>query len=395
MLKTIKRLIRRRKAVSPVIAAILLIALTVISVAIVYFLVIPMFNTSNLYATVYNIKDRNKDSWYDEITLYVSNLGTKEVEISQVIIWTVPQNFLSDSNQWVNHEEWNFTTAAGAIVSPSDPKTVKLRTDNTYVIPSDQIELELYDQTYYRLEIYYSGQAAPYITDWSLLNEQADFDDVLENFETFDLQVYGLEGSIDVPGWVSNNYWTTGGEEHGPLLPGQNVWLPVPGQSEYVKFYYTGKIVIFHSLNGNLTNQPTFQQINRSAIPFRANKLYILGLAGSWGDEFHRNGIALTLNVTYTDGSSDIWDLGHDYIDDWWYDSNRDTSPTGISECVSAPYGMITEIDLGNQLDWPYEPIHTHTASFSVNVYKYIQYISFIDPGNDRSGPHLISISAA
>ncbi|MCK5159517.1 MAG: hypothetical protein KAR08_10190, partial [Candidatus Heimdallarchaeota archaeon] len=223
--------------------------------------------------------------------------------------------------------------------------------------------------------------------DWTLLNEQVDFDDVLDNFEVFDLQVYGLEGSIDVPGWPSNNYWTTGGENHGPLLPGQNVWLPVPGQTEYVKFYYSGKIVIFHSVNGNLTNQPTLQVINRTAVPFRANKLYLLGLAGSWGDEFGSNP-ALTLNVTYSDGSSDIWDLGHEYIDDWWYNSNSG------DVCVSAPFGVIREIDLGYQLDSPGQPIHTHTASFSVNVFKYITYISFIDPGNDASGPHLISISA-
>ncbi|MBK5112374.1 MAG: hypothetical protein KGD59_12340 [Candidatus Heimdallarchaeota archaeon] len=389
MLKTIKRLINRRKAVSPVIAAILLIALTVTSAAIVYFLVIPMFNRTNLYATVHGIKDRNKDSWYDEITLFVSNIGTREVEISQVIIWTVARSQLGNKNQWIKHEEWNFTIAGSAIVSPSDPKTVKLRTDNTFVIPSDQIELELYDETYYRLEIYHSGQTAAQISDWALLNAQADFDDVLENFEVFDLQVYGLEGSIDVPGWPSNNYWTTGGDNHGPLLPGQYVWLPVPGQSDYVKFYYTGKIVIFHSVNGNLTNQPTLQQINRTAIPFRANKLFLLGLAGSWGDEFANGATALTLNVTYTDGSSDIWNLGHEYIDDWWYNSNAG------ARCVSVPFGMIKEIDLGNQLDSPYQPIHTHTASFLVNVFKYIQYISFIDPGNDASGPHLISISAA
>ena len=387
MLKTIRRLIKRRKAVSPVIAAILLIALTVSSVAIVYFLVIPMFSRTNLYATVYHIKDRNKDSWYDEITLFVSNLGTKQVEITQVIVWTVPRSSLGNRNLWVKHEEWNFTITGSNIVSSSDSKTVKLRTDNSYVLGSDQIELELFDDTHYRLEIHQSGQAAAYITDWSILNEQVDFDDVLDNFEVFDLQVYGLEGSIDVPGWSSNNYWTTGGEDHGPLLPGQNVWLPVPGQTEYVKFYYTGKIVIFHSTNGNLTNQPTFQQINRSAIPFRANNLYILGLAGSWGDEFGSNP-ALTLNVTYTDGSSDIWNLGHEYIDDWWYNSNAG------DRCVSAPFGIIREIDLGYQLDWPGQPIHTHTASFSVNVFKYIQFISFTDPGNDASGPHLISISA-
>ena len=161
-----------------------------------------------------------------------------------------------------------------------------------------------------------------------------------------------------------------------------------------MKFYVTGKIVIFHSSNGNLTGQPTFLQINRTANPFRANNFFILGLAGSWGDEFPTDATALTLNITYTDGSSAIWEMGHDYIDDWWYNSNRDTSPTNSAECVSAPYGKITEIDLGYQVDSPYQPIHTHTAGFPLDIFKYVQFISFIDPGNDASGPHLLSITA-
>ncbi|NHK33010.1 MAG: type IV pilin [Asgard group archaeon] len=387
MLKTLKRLVRRRKAVSPVISAILLIALTVISVSIVYFVVLPFMNRTNIYAAIYDVKDTNKDSRYDFINLFLSNTGTRSVEISEVIIWTTPKGALGDSSFWIKHEGWEFIRASGNVLLPSNFREESLN-------GSSQIELTINEETYYRLEIIHSASATPYFSDWTLLNDQVDFSDLVNDYRAMDLQAEGFAGTIDVPGWSSNNYRTTGGPEHGPFFENRFIWLPVPEETKYVKFFTTGQIVIFHSTYGNLTDQPTFQQIDRTSNPFRANKLYILGLAGSWGDEFPTNAIALTMTVTYTDGSTATWEMGHDYIDDWWYDSNADTSPTHISECVSAPYGKIVEIDLGTQLDWPYEPIHSHTATFHLDVYKYIRYISFTDPGNDASGPHLLSITA-
>ncbi|MFW9925049.1 MAG: archaellin/type IV pilin N-terminal domain-containing protein, partial [Candidatus Thorarchaeota archaeon] len=387
MLKTIKRLIRRRKAVSPVIATILLIALTVTSVTVVYFLIIPYLNRTQLDAFVLKVKDSDKDSKYDQITLYVSNFGTKELEINKITIYTVPEGLIGDSNYYSIHNNWTFVKAADAYLAPSE-------ITNAVITGTEQIILTAYENTYYRLEILYTGAPDPYFTDWKILNDQADFSDLLADFESFDLQAWGLSGTIDVPGWVSNNYKTLGGPEHGPLVADQSIYLPVIGEAKYVPFYFTGKIVIFHSTNGNLTGQPTMQQIDRTSNPFKAKKLFLLGLAGSWGDEFPVGATALTLNVTYTDGSSSIWNLGHEYIDDWWKDSNSNHSPTYISECISAPYGMITEIDLGHQIDSPYEPIHTHTAGFSLDFYKYISYITFVDPGNDQSGPHLLSLTA-
>ena len=112
-----------------------------------------------------------------------------------------------------------------------------------------------------------------------------------------------------------------------------------------------------------------------------------MGLAGSWGDEFPTGETALTLNVTYTDGSSSIWDMGHEYIDDWYYGSN----PGGV--CISAPSGLVTEIDLGIQTDTPNAHIHTHTARFYLDYYKYVQFITFVDPGSDNSAPHLLAVT--
>ncbi len=381
MLKTLKKIIRKRKAISPVIATILLIALTVSSIALVYFVVIPYFNNTQLFAFVKSVRDTDKDSRYDEIKIIVTNGGTNNIEILNIHVWSVPKGLLGTQSQWTRHEAWGLKNPNDNMVAPSSPKEM-------IVNGTDQIVLSIAEQTYYRLEIEYKGQKYAYISNWKLLNDEADFSDLLSDFESFDLQAWGLEGSIDVPGWPSNNYNTNGGDEFGPLFEGQSVYLPVINETSYVPFYITGKIVIFHSTNGNLTGQPTVQQINRTSNPFKARKFFLLGLAGSWGDEFPVGATALTLNITYTDGTSSIWEMGHEYIDDWWYNSN----PGDV--CISAPSGLITEIDLGYQSDSPGQPIHTHTAGFYLDYYKYIQFITFVDPGNDASGPHLLSLTA-
>ncbi|MHA1212221.1 MAG: archaellin/type IV pilin N-terminal domain-containing protein [Candidatus Heimdallarchaeota archaeon] len=382
MFKTMKRLIRRKKAVSPVISAILLIALVVVSISGVYFIILPYMNTTSLYAAILNVRDTNKDSRYDQITMFISNIGTKAIEINDVTVWTATEATLGSQDSWVKLENWTFLRDSGSLIHPSTHKNEVLRC-------TSQIELTMDAKTFYRLEVTYTDSEHPYYSDWDNLDDQVDFSDLIENFERFDLQANGMTGSIDVPGWASNNYQTYGGPEYGPLFPGQNIWLPVIGETKLVKFYYTGHIVVFHSIaNGNITNQPLVQTMNRTSNPFKAKKLFVLGLAGSWGDEFPNKATALTLNVTYTDGTSDTWDLGEEYIDDWWYRSNRPRN------CISAPHGMITEIDLGYQVDDPEQHIHTHTAGFMLNYYKYVQYVSFIDPGDDNSGPHLLCITA-
>ncbi|MBD3189213.1 MAG: hypothetical protein GF308_01140 [Candidatus Heimdallarchaeota archaeon] len=373
----IQSLYYRRKAISPVIATILLIALTVSTTAIVYFLVVPLFTKTKLIADIYRVKDTNKDSKYDQITLQVANSGTIELEISEVIVWTSPEGLVGNDEYWKQHKNWTFQKTSDSIVNPSELKRITLS-------GQDQISLSIIEETYYRLEIRYSGQRQPYYSDWELLNDQVDFGDLIDEFESFNLQAWGFEGTIDVPGWPSNNYKTSGGEY---VLQEKMInYLEVLNESELIPFYISGKIVVFHSTNGNLTNQPTVQSINLASNPLKAGKLFVLGLAGSWGDEL-TGPWALTLNVTYTDNTNQTWELGPEYIDDWWLNSNDG------DVCTSEPYDKITLIDLGTQVDYPNQPIHTHTTRFFLDYYKYIKAITFIDPGNDESGPHLISLT--
>ncbi len=386
MLKIMKKIIRKRKAISPVIATILLIALTVSSIALVYFVAIPYLNSTQIFAFVKNVRDTNKDSRYDEIKIIVTNGGTTNIEITSIFIWSVPKGLLEDQDKWVRHEDWALKNPSDNRVAPSSPKEMT-------VVGTDQIELSIAEQTYYRLEIEYAGQKYAYVSNWKLLNKEADLSDLLSDFKSFDLQTWALEGAIDIH-WPTNNYNTTGGSEFGPLLANQTIYLPVINETTYVPFAITGKVVIFHSIMGTLTDQPTIQQINRTSNPFKAKRFFILGLTGSWGDNFPVGAISLTLNITYTDGSSSIWEMGHDYIDDWWYSSNADSPPDYISGCIASPHGLVTNIDLGTQVDTPHAHLHTHTAGFYLDYYKYIQFITFVDPGNDESGAHLLSITA-
>jgi hypothetical protein len=200
-----------------------------------------------------------------------------------------------------------------------------------------------------------------------------------------DLTADGFEGTIDDPGRAANNYRTNADGDY-QLENGSLNNLPVLDEG-IIPFFVGNKIVVFHSTNGNLTEQPLVNTFDFSSNPFRAKKLFLLGLAGSWGDEFPSGSWAINLTLVYTDNSYETHLLNHSYVDDWWYGANPG------DECISAPSGLVTEIDLGTQTDTPHSHIHTHTTRFFYDYFKYVKAIVFTDPGTDQSGPHLLSIT--
>ena len=269
----------------------------------------------NIVAT--SFADSNKDSRFDQFTFTLNNNYSSILTLYNVTIRVTSSGNLSDSASWSVYNNWHLPSFENITLNPSENKEISLE-------GNDQIELSVFKEYYCSVLFYndtFSG-TNKIISNWFLLNNCVSLSDLISSYLSLDLQAAGFVGTIDVPGWPSNNYMSTGGPEYGPLLPEQNIYLPVINEPSFVKFYYTGKITIFHSLNGNLTSQPTEQSLNYTTNTFRAQKIFLLGLAGSWGDEFPTEGIALTLNITYTDGRSDIWDLSHEYIDDWWYNSN-------------------------------------------------------------------------
>ena len=77
----------RRKAVSPVIAVILIIALTVTAAAIVYFVVVPMLRgKGELVVMSYELTDSDDTPFADKMTINVQNIGTAEEIITSLIV---------------------------------------------------------------------------------------------------------------------------------------------------------------------------------------------------------------------------------------------------------------------------------------------------------------------
>lgn len=388
MFRILKKLYHRRKAVSPIVATLLLIALVVAASAIVYVIYIYLIRKSQISAAVISVRDSDKDSLYDEVTLQIANIGTLVVEIINITIWTVPVSLISDSNNWLAHSNWDFENENDATHKPSEINDITISSE-------DQIALSFWEYTYYRLEITYSGNSNPFLTDWSLLNDFADLSDLLVTFDNFNLTAWGFDGTIDDPSRAANNYLTNPDGDY-QLEEDDYNYLPVLDEGELIPFYIGSKIVVFHSFNGNLTEQPLIQNFDLSANPIRAQKFFVLGLAGSWGDRFVLGDWALKITFVYTDNSEDSYLLNHSYIDDWWYAVNNYPPPDGpiYNGCLSDKYpGFITEIDLGTQTDTPHSHIHTHTTRFYFDFYKYLKSIIFEDPGDDESGPHLLALT--
>ncbi len=341
MIKRIKRLYSRRKAVSPVIATILLIALTVAAATIIYFVIVPLFNTYKLDASVVTIHDTDKDSLYNQVEIQFVNSGTKNINITQVIIWTSAQTEIANSDLWLAHEGWTFDVPTESLIQPSEVDSVKLS-------GTSQIGLSIYERTYFRMEIDYTGMKNALVTEWIRVSDEfLDLSDLLSGFETFNLTANGFDGTIDDPSRTANNYVTNAdGDYQLDVLTIEN--LPVLNETQLIPFYIGQNIVVFHSPNGNLSGQPLEQKFDFASTPFRAKKLFLLGLAGSWGDNFNANSWALNLTIVYTDNSISENLLNKSYIDDWWYGSN----PGNL--CLASPYGLITEIDLGTQADTPH-----------------------------------------
>ena len=80
---TTKYLLRNRKAVSTVVAAVLLIAITVVAVAVVWAVVLPMLSPQAKVDIVeVTWEDTDNDQYADKVTIVIQNTGTKTVSLS-------------------------------------------------------------------------------------------------------------------------------------------------------------------------------------------------------------------------------------------------------------------------------------------------------------------------
>jgi flagellin-like protein len=100
----LKSIWARKKAISPVIATILLIALTVTAAAIVYFVVVPLLKgNGELVVMEYELESKDATPFADSLTVSINNIGTAAATISQVTVTKdgVAVNWTLDEESYV------------------------------------------------------------------------------------------------------------------------------------------------------------------------------------------------------------------------------------------------------------------------------------------------------
>ena len=93
-----------KRGISPVIATILLIALTVTAAAIVYFVVVPLFDGKGelVLMSSWSLTDSDGDGNFDTLTGDLFNMGTKEITLDEgatVIVQESTSPILSKANE--------------------------------------------------------------------------------------------------------------------------------------------------------------------------------------------------------------------------------------------------------------------------------------------------------
>ncbi|MHA1867004.1 MAG: archaellin/type IV pilin N-terminal domain-containing protein [Candidatus Heimdallarchaeaceae archaeon] len=99
---------KKNRAVSPVIATVLIIALVIAAVAVVWLVVMPMLQPSDsLLAGYPSFSDENQNYFYDQITILITNSGTKNI---------VPKALLIQNSDSGVDLRWNFTVQSRTLI---------------------------------------------------------------------------------------------------------------------------------------------------------------------------------------------------------------------------------------------------------------------------------------
>ncbi len=184
--KTLLRLWRRRKAVSPVIATILLIALTVTAAAIVYFVVVPLLRGNpELVLMDYELADTDASDLADELTLTLNNIGTADANLATI---TVIRNDVAAN--------WDFEETDPVVVLQAQ------ETDVVFVASSGADEFG-YTELVEVVVTYDSGK-----TVTLTIKIPATFSRYVLIYEE------DFEGTLDIGSWEHTLFLTHGGGTH-------------------------------------------------------------------------------------------------------------------------------------------------------------------------------------
>ncbi|HUT82095.1 MAG TPA: archaellin/type IV pilin N-terminal domain-containing protein [Candidatus Bathyarchaeia archaeon] len=159
--KLINKIFPRKKdnkrAVSPVIATILIIALTVTAGAVVYFVVVPLLqgNGELVLTSSISLKDTNADGSFDTIEFDLYNIGTEFITIKENVSIIIFSTISLAKSQPIHYESspinikayseyiWQFTSHRE--YNPQETKTAHIHTTNnlSQILPLSQYEFTI------------------------------------------------------------------------------------------------------------------------------------------------------------------------------------------------------------------------------------------------------------
>jgi flagellin-like protein len=90
-----KNMLKSIKAISPILATLLLIVIAVAAIVVTYAWVMTYMGSASQQAGVMLKKDSNCLWQTGNITIYIRNIGTSDAEIDKVYINNVPQNLVT------------------------------------------------------------------------------------------------------------------------------------------------------------------------------------------------------------------------------------------------------------------------------------------------------------
>ncbi|NHJ49574.1 MAG: hypothetical protein FK733_17425, partial [Asgard group archaeon] len=278
ILDSLKKIIRKNKALSKGMIALIVIGIIVIvstsTFVAIYFTILkkeePLRKTTfYISLTATSVIDNNKDSRFDELTFNLNNNYSGTLELYDTKLYLATIGDISNSTLWEPYLNWHLVSLGNITINPLENKEISL-------IAGDQLNLTAFEDYYCHLEFSNSTSAGvnQLTTNWFLINDYVSLTDLLPDYLSFNLDSY-MDVYHDIPGTVEN-YQTSGGDY---ALVGDAInYLPVINETENIPFYYSGNFVIFQSPLGNLSALPISQEIIDPTSD-RVRRIFLLGLA--------------------------------------------------------------------------------------------------------------------
>ena len=118
---TTKNMLKTKKAISPILATLLLIVIAVAAIVVTYAWVMTYMTSAGTQAGIMLKKDADCLWKTGNVTIYIRNIGTSDAEIDKVYINSAPQTILSPSSKIVSKDGGTITIVVSFDWQPNTP----------------------------------------------------------------------------------------------------------------------------------------------------------------------------------------------------------------------------------------------------------------------------------